>query len=153
MRMEKNQEKNMGFKTKFKKILIKNIKGIWNVFPILISIMLLISLIDTIVPKDFYTHIFTNYELINAFIMDFVGSILAGNTLTAYILGLNLLENGISLFIITTFILAWTTVGVIQFPAESFLMGKKFAIIRNVLSFIFAILVSFITVIIYGVLS
>jgi len=39
------------------------------------------------------------------------------------------------------------TVGVIQLPAEASILGKRFALTRNILSFIFAILVAIATVI------
>jgi hypothetical protein len=41
---------------------------------------------------------------------------------------------------------AWVTVGIVQFPAEAGILGKRFAITRNTLSFILAIGVSIATV-------
>lgn len=139
-------------KSKIKKILIKNLKQLFNLIPILISIILLISLINNLIPNDFYNNIFTRYEFLNMLIIDIIGSILVGTPIAAYIISEEFLKNNLSLFIVTTFILAWTTVGIVQFPAEAILMGKKFAIVRNSLAFIFAIISSYLTVIIYGVL-
>jgi hypothetical protein len=48
---------------------------------------------------------------------------------------------------VTAFIAAWVTVGVIQLPAEAAILGKRFALTRNALSFIFAIIVAIATVI------
>jgi len=45
----------------------------------------------------------------------------------------------------TAFILAWVTVGIVQLPAESMILGKRFAILRNILSFISAILIGLLT--------
>jgi len=139
-------------KPNIQKILIKNLKQLFNLIPILISIVLLISLINNLIPNDFYNNIFTEYEFLNMIIIDIIGSILVGTPIAAYIISEEFLKNNISLFIVTTFILAWTTVGIVQFPAEAILMGKKFAIVRNSLAFIFAIISSYLTVIIYGVL-
>ena len=42
--------------------------------------------------------------------------------------------------------------GLVQLPAESMLLGKKFAIIRNITAFIFAMIVAVVTVTILGAL-
>jgi len=57
------------------------------------------------------------------------------------------MKEGVSLFTVTAFIAAWVTVGVIQLPIEASILGKRFALTRNVLSYIFAILVTIATVI------
>ena len=75
-----------------------------------------------------------------------VGSISAGNPITSYIIGGELLKEGISLFAVTAFITAWVTVGIIQLPAEASILGKRFALARNILSFIFSIIVAIATV-------
>jgi hypothetical protein len=51
---------------------------------------------------------------------------------------------------VTAFLVAWVTVGIIQLPAEIMMLGKRFAITRNILSFIFSILVAIMTVLIIG---
>jgi len=80
-----------------------------------------------------------------------VGSISAGNPITSYILGGEFLEQGVGLMAVTAFLVAWVTVGVIQLPAESIILGKKFAILRNLTSFIFAMIVAILTIIILEV--
>ena len=74
------------------------------------------------------------------------GSISAGNPITSYIIGAELLKEGVGLFAVTAFLVAWVTVGIIQLPAEAAILGKKFALTRNLISFILAILVSLATV-------
>ena len=76
----------------------------------------------------------------------FIGSIAAGNPVTSYILGGELLKGGISLFAVTALIASWVTVGVVQLPAEVLTLGRRFAIYRNLLCFVSAIGVSFLTV-------
>jgi len=56
-----------------------------------------------------------------------------------------MLERGVSLIAVTAFIVAWVTVGVVQFPAEVAILGKRFAIARNAVAFISAIIVALIT--------
>jgi uncharacterized membrane protein YraQ (UPF0718 family) len=57
-----------------------------------------------------------------------------------------LLKENVSLIAITSFLVAWVTVGIIQFPAEVTLLGRRFACVRNILSYILAILISIATV-------
>jgi len=63
-----------------------------------------------------------------------------------------LLKQGISLLAVTAFLVAWVTVGLVQLPAEVMMLGKKFAIIRNITAFIFAIIVAIITIVILDAL-
>ena len=81
-----------------------------------------------------------------------MGSVLAGNPVTSYVLGGELLTQGVNLVAVTAFLVAWVTVGFVQLPAESMMLGKKFAISRNILSFIFSIIVAIITVFLVGIL-
>ena len=74
-----------------------------------------------------------------------IGSILAGNPVTSYIIGGELLTQGVSLAAVTAFLVAWVTVGLVQLPAESILLGKRFAITRNITSFVFAIIAAYTT--------
>jgi len=114
-------------------------KMLWRAFPLILGTIILVSIFNVVIPKSFYSLIFQGNYL-DPFIGAGAGSILAGNPVTSYILGGEFLNNGISLIAVTAFILAWVTVGIVQLPAESFLLGKKFAIIRNIISFILAII-------------
>jgi hypothetical protein len=75
-----------------------------------------------------------------------MGSITAGNPLAGYILGGELLAGGASLIAVTAMIVSWVTVGIVQLPAEALLLGRRFAMLRNLLSFLFAIAIAFLTV-------
>ena len=132
---------------KFNESIIKSLKSLWNAFPILIGIILLISLINVLIPKSTYSLIFTGNYITDSFVGGILGSILAGNPITSYIIGGELLNEGISLIAITAFLVCWVTVGLIQLPAEVTILGKKFAIIRNLISFIFSIVIAIITTI------
>ncbi len=46
---------------------------------------------------------------------------------------------------VTAFILAWVSVGIVQLPMESALFGKKFAITRNIVSFVTAMIIAALT--------
>ena len=66
--------------------------------------------------------------------------------------GGELLKQGVSLIAITAFILAWTTVGVFMLPLEAKFLGKRFAITRNIINFIFAIIIAVLTVAIFSLI-
>jgi len=139
-------------KQTLKQTAIKAAKSLYNMLPIILGIILLISLINVIIPKAFYSSVFRGNILTDSFIGSFIGSISAGNPVTSYIIGGELLKQGISLVAVTAFLVAWVTVGLVQLPAESMLLGKKFAIIRNIIAFIFSMIVAAITILFLGVL-
>ncbi len=124
----------------------KAIKGLWMALPMIIGTILLISLISAMVPKSFYVLVFSKNSFLDSFIGGLIGSISAGNPITSYIFGGEMLNQGVGLIAVTAFLVSWVTVGLIQLPAESAILGKKFAIIRNFTAFIFSIIVAIITV-------
>jgi hypothetical protein len=75
-----------------------------------------------------------------------VGSISGGNPITSYIIGGELRQQGVSMLAITAFIVSWVTVGIIQMPAEALMLGKRFAIVRNAVSFFISIVIAILTV-------
>lgn len=135
-----------------KKSATKTLNSFRQTLPILIGVLLLISLAITVVPKNLYIRVFTGHPIIDLFSGAISGSIAAGNPLNSYIIGGELLNHGISLIAVTAFILTWTTVGLIQLPAESLMLGKKFAVTRNVISFVTALIIASLTVFTLGLL-
>ena len=135
-----------------KEAVIKAGRAIWNTLPVLAGVVMLISLANALIPKSAYMHVFGHNFLVDSVIGSTVGSILAGNPVTSYIIGGELLSQGVGLMAVTAFIVSWVTVGVVTFPAEAMLLGKKFALVRNICSFLLSILVAVATVAIIGVL-
>lgn len=136
---------------KMKEALKKAAKSMWMSFPILLGAVLLISLANELIPKETITRFFSAIPFVDSLIGAGIGSVLAGNPITSYIIGGELLTQGVSLAAVTAFIVTWVTVGLIQLPAESILLGKRFAIVRNITSFVFAIIVAYVTIAILGV--
>ncbi|MBN1896201.1 MAG: hypothetical protein JW789_00550 [Candidatus Aenigmarchaeota archaeon] len=130
----------------------KSGKSLCNSLPVLAGAVLLVGLASSLVPHTFYSSIFSHNPLIDSLIGSTAGSFLAGNPLTSYVLGGEMLSQGVSLLAVTSFLVAWVTVGMVQLPAESILLGRRFAVLRNILSFVFSILVAFTTVYITGLL-
>ena len=137
---------------KLKSAVIKSARSIFNSLPILVGAILLIGLASTLMPKSYYAALFSKNILLDSIIGSGLGSVLAGNPITSYVLGGEFLKQGISLVAVTSFLVAWVTVGLVQLPAEALLLGKKFAILRNILSFLLSIIVAIITVFIVGLL-
>ena len=135
---------------KIKEAISKAGKALWKSFPLILGTILLVSLISVSIPKSFYTKVFTQNSFIDSIIGGVIGSISAGNPVVSYILGGELLTQGVSLIAVIAFIVAWVTVGLIQLPAESAMLGKRFAIIRNISAFILAIIVAIITALVLG---
>ncbi|MBU0536281.1 MAG: permease [Nanoarchaeota archaeon] len=139
-------------KKQLKQAVFKAAKQLWRTFPVLVGAMLLVSLASALIPKEIYAAIFSLNPILDSFIGAFIGSILAGNPVTSYILGGEFLKQGVSLVAVSAFLIAWVTVGIVQLPAESMLLGRRFAFIRNITAFFFAIISAVATALIIGVL-
>ena len=137
---------------KLSKAIRDSKKQMINLIPIFIGIIFLIGLIDKLIPTTAYASIFTKNPFFDSIIGASLGSLLAGSPIISYILGGELIGQGISLVAVTSFMIAWVTVGVIQFPTESAVLGKKFAFARNLLSFIFSIISAIIIVFVVGLI-
>ena len=131
----------------------KAFKSFGTNLPVLISVILLIGLFKVYIPSKLISSIFTGELFRDTFFGSMIGSISAGNPITSYIIGGELLKEGVSLFAVTAFITAWVTVGIIQLPAEASILGKRFALMRNTLSFLFSILVAITTVLTLKVIT
>ena len=138
--------------TVWKKTLLMALKNTSKQFagllPVMISVVFLTGLLHSFVPKEILSSLFTGNALADTVRGASLGSILAGNPVNSYIIGGELLKNGVSLFAVTAFMISWVTVGIIQLPAEIAAFGIKFALIRNTVAFVLAIPVSMLTVII-----
>ncbi len=142
----------MNQRPSLKQAVKQSARALWRSLPILFGVILLVSIANILIPKSFFAYLFSRNVVLDSFIGSAIGSVLAGNPVTSYILGGELLSQGISLTAVTAFLVAWVTVGVVQLPAESILLGKRFAIVRNICAFIFSIIVAIITVAVLGVL-
>ena len=141
----------MNEKISIKQSAQKAAKGLWMSLPMILGTILLISFISAVIPKSFYTTIFGDSLFFNSLIGSSIGSISAGNPITSYIFGGEMLNQGVGLIAVTAFLVSWVTVGIIQLPAESAIFGKKFSIIRNFTAFIFSMIVAILTVLLVGV--
>jgi len=130
-----------------KESVIKAGKSLQKMIPILVGMLLLAMLINNLAQR-YYDKMFTGDYLKDTFIGAIAGSLSFGMALTSYVVGGEFLQRGVSLLAVTAFIMTWTTVGIAMLPLEAKMLGTKFAIWRNVFNFIFAIIISILTVLI-----
>jgi len=137
---------------KLKTVNKKTYLGIIDMLPIIIGMILLVSIITVVIPSSYYRLLFDGNTIFDSIKGATLGGILTGNPVTGYILGNGFLEANISLITVTSFIVSWVTVGVVQLPAESLVLGKLFAFYRNITAFVMSIIVSFLTVLILNLI-
>jgi uncharacterized membrane protein YraQ (UPF0718 family) len=135
-------------KTRFINANKKTAKGILGMLPIILGVILLVSIITVIIPLSVYQTIFTGNIFFDAFKGATLGSVLTGNPITGYILADGFTKVGVNMIAITAFLVSWVTVGLVQLPAESLALGKKFAFYRNLTAFLMSIVVAIITTLI-----
>ncbi len=145
--MDENKKPIMTKKENIIASFYKSLKSFGVSVPILLGVVLLLGLFKIYVSSELISSVFTGELFRDTALGSMIGSISAGNPITSYIIGGELLKDGVSLFAVTAFITAWVTVGVIQLPAEAAILGRRFALTRNALSFIFSILVALATVV------
>ena len=133
--------------------LYKAFKSFMTTFPMLFGIIMLIGLFRVIISQKMISSLFTGDMLRDTALGSIIGSISAGNAATSYIIGGELIKDGVSFFAVTSFIVAWVTVGIVQLPAEAAFFGKRFAIARNIISFILCFVVTISVVITLRILQ
>lgn len=128
-----------------KQSVVNTIQVFKSFMPVMIGLLLFINLLNACF-RDYYTDIFSGNPVLDPLIGTIAGSISFGIPVTSYIVGGELLEDGVSLLAVTAFIMAWTTVGLAMLPLEATFFGKRFAIIRNTINFFFAIIIAILTI-------
>jgi len=121
--------------------------------PMLLSVIGLMGLFEALVTPEMIQSVFKGSVLSDTLIGTGVGAISVGQPFLSYAIGGELLDDGVSLYAVTAFILSFVTLGLIQLPLEWSLFGTRFTVLRNVLSFIFALLISIATVSILGLIQ
>ena len=130
---------------KTKQAFLKSVNTFRTSLPIMIGVLMLINLVNPVFQK-FYPEIFSGNSWSDPFLGALFGSISFGIPVTSFVVGGEFIEQGVSLIAVTAFILAWSTVGVVMLPLEIINLGKRFAIARNLICFIFSILIAVLTV-------
>lgn len=136
----------MKIENQLKTSLKKTARTFINILPIIVGMLLATSLVVTLFPDDISTGLFGNGDMPDAMLGATIGSIAAGHPLASYLLGGELLSGGVNLIAVTALLVTWVTVGIVQLPAEALMLGTRFAVYRNIISFVIAVIIAFLTV-------
>lgn len=118
-------------------------KSFLNILPMVFIVIILIGLLIGFVPPEKIFGILGEKTgimgLINAAV---IGSIIHIPAIIAFPLTASLLQEGASLIAAAGFITTLTMIGTVTLPLEIKELGAKFALLRNILSFVAAVLIA-----------
>lgn len=106
-----------------------------NLLPVMAGVVLLMGFASVFLPARILTGLFSGDAAWDSFLGACAGSLFAGNPANSYLIGREMLDQGISLVAVTAFMSAWVGVGLVQLPAEIAALGWKFAVLRNLCCF------------------
>jgi predicted Fe-Mo cluster-binding NifX family protein len=133
--------------------LKRSARQLANLLPVMAGVILLIGLFKTFLSKQMIAAVFSGNVLEDALWGTCLGSVFTGNPINSYLIGAGLLDQGVTLFGITAFMVAWVCVGLVQLPAEIAALGKRFALARIGLCFGLAVAVSISTSGLYSLIQ
>lgn len=129
----------------FLKVFQKSTLSFVAVMPLLLGVIGLVGLFQTLVTPQMLASLFRGEPLADTLIGTLSGAISSGNPIVSYLIGGELLQQGISLYAVTAFLLSWVTLGLIHLPAEVEVFGGRFTLYRNLLAFLFTVLIALLT--------
>lgn len=135
-----------------KQASIKALKSFISILPMIFAVVLLVGLFQTYITPQMLTKLFGYSIVTDVGVGTLFGAVSSGNPVMSYIIGDELLNNGVSLFAITAFILSWVTLGIVQLPAEASVFGIRFTVYKNILTLLSTILIAICTVLTLKVL-
>ncbi len=136
-------------KPDFIQVLKQAALGIFYVSPMILGVLGLSAILLTFITPGQIKTLFTGNAVTDTLYGTITGAIMMGNAMISYILGGELLKMGVSLYAVTAFLLAWVSLGLVQIPMELSFFGKRFVIIRNLMAFVFTLLISILIVMTY----
>lgn len=113
----------------------------------IIAVVGLIGLFQTYVTANMLSTLFGYSAFSDIIVGTFAGAVSSGNGAISYVIAEGLQSQGVSVYALSTFILAWVTLGFVQLPAEVSVFGLKFTSYRNILTLLSTIIVSYLAVI------
>jgi uncharacterized membrane protein YraQ (UPF0718 family) len=112
--------------------------------PIILGVLALASLVTAALPPQSLAEGLPMRGILGPLLGAVVGSVAAGHPVTSYVLAGELAAAGASLATITALIVSWVTVGFVHLPAEAAILGLRFALWRNAVSFVLALMIAYI---------
>lgn len=116
-----------------------------NMIGQIIGILLMIGLILTFIPPKLIIEVMGKSNVyISTIVSAIVGSVTLIPAFVAFPLVGSFVDIGASIVPAVAFLTTLTMVGFVTFPLEKQEFGKKFAIVRNIISFVFAVCIALI---------
>lgn len=129
----------------FFKVLQKSSLSFLAMAPMLLGVIGLVGLFQSLVTPTMLASLFRGNPVFDTLTGTLSGSVASGNPIVSYLIGGELLKLGISLYAVSAFILSWVTMGFVHLPAEIEVFGGRFTFYRNLLAFIFTMLIAVMT--------
>ncbi len=121
--------------------------------PIVLGVLALASLVTAAIPPQSISRALPMESVLGPVFGAMVGSVAAGHPVTSYVLAGELMSAGASLATITALVVSWVTVGIVHLPAEAAILGARFALWRNAISFILAIVMAYVIAVLVSAVS
>ena len=116
------------------------------ILPMLLAVIGLVGLFETLVTPEMLRTLFHGDALTDTLVGTAAGGVAIGQPFLSYIIGGELLQEGISRYAVTAFILSFVTLGVVQLPFEAQMFGMRFTVVRNLLAVAAAVVIAVLTV-------
>lgn len=118
------------------------VKSFASIAPTFLAVFGLVGLLEVFVPPALVERFLgADGSLLPLLAGGAAGSVAAGPPAAAYPIAASLLNSGAWAPAVAAFIVSWTLVGVVSLPFEARTFGWRFALGRNGLSFVFALLI------------
>ena len=132
-------------KGKTKKAIILGLKSFENILPQFLCIIITVGILLSFFTTDTISKILGNSSGFWGIILaDIIGSITMMPTFVAFSLGNTLLLNGAGYSQVGALVSSLVLIGLMTFPLEAKYIGKRAAFLRNLIAFLFSIIVGII---------
>lgn len=129
-------------KMKTKNSLLIALKTLGKIGPSILSVIMLIGIMYGLFADKIALFFGQENGVIGFVTIAIFGSVIHMPALLAFPLAGSFLKEGASISSVAAFITTLTMIGIVTLPLEIKTMGKKFAIYRNAISFIIALIVA-----------
>ncbi len=123
-------------------------KAAFSLFKILPTVLIIIVVIGLMLgfvpPSEISRFVGEQSGVFGVLLVAAVGAILHIPALISFPLAASILDSGATITAVAAFITTLTMIGMVTLPLEIKKLGKKFALLRNGLSFIIALIIAFI---------
>jgi uncharacterized membrane protein YraQ (UPF0718 family) len=150
---KQNKKPNQKQAPTFKKSFLKALMGFVAMLPMVIAVVGLVAIFKSYITPEMLSTLFGHGRVADIAIGTLTGAVSSGNGALSYVVGEGLMDQGVSVYAVSAFILAWVTLGFVQLPAEASVFGVRFTVWRNVLTLMSTVAVSYLAVMTTGALS